>query len=87
MITDFLFLPSKASLRFKDASVTLRYESGDLSACELEILAIAPRDYNIMLLTTRQVELNSSTNVLIKVAVPTVRPAISLDWELKKPQE
>ncbi|KAF2269527.1 hypothetical protein CC78DRAFT_612482 [Lojkania enalia] len=86
LVTDFHFLPSKNSRRFKYAAVTMRFESDDPSVADVEVLDIAPKGHQSLLPTTKTVELTRSANANISSGT-IVNAEAGLGWELKESTE
>lgn len=86
IITDFHFIPSKNSRRFKNAAVTLRFKSDDPAAADVEVLDSAPKGHHSLLATTETVELTKSANANI-AAGTVVTAGAGLGWELKHSTE
>ncbi|KAF2798983.1 hypothetical protein K505DRAFT_232070 [Melanomma pulvis-pyrius CBS 109.77] len=86
IVTDFLFLPSKNSRRFKYAAITLRFESEDPSASEVEVIDISPKGHQSMLPTNKTVELTRSANASVTGGT-VVSAGAGLAWEPKESQD
>ena len=86
IVTDFEFVPSKTSRRFKTASITLRFESADSSVNDVEVSDIAPRGHYSLNRTTKHVELTRTTNASIQGGT-VVSANAGFGWELKEAQD
>ncbi|KAF2113699.1 hypothetical protein BDV96DRAFT_601177 [Lophiotrema nucula] len=86
IIAEFHFLPSKNSRRFKYAEIRLRFEAGDTSASEVEVLSIEPLGHHSLPPTTKLVELTKSVNANVTGGT-IVQASAGLGWERKESQE
>ncbi|KAI9698835.1 MAG: hypothetical protein M1820_007342 [Bogoriella megaspora] len=86
LVTDFIFLPSKSSRRFKTASISMRFESLDDTAGDIEVTDIAPRGHFSLHRTTKQVELTRSSNASLQGGT-IVTGCAGIGWEKKEKED
>jgi hypothetical protein len=87
IITDFRFIPTKASRRFQSAMIIVRFSGAKSGSSDPEVVDIAPRGDFSLQPTQKKVELTRSENLSAQGGGAGVTAGAGLGWELEESYE